>query len=115
MKLREPLSTVLLAAFVAVARAADCTGVALSAIPTCAQSCFIEGVPSVGCGGTDFTCQCEQEARLYAAIEGCVATGCPTASFQAVIDGASSGTSQYFNCFLLRVAISCTGVLLTLM
>ena len=88
MKLR-PLFV--LAGLAAVARAADCVGVALTAIPSCAQSCFLNGAPSVGCAGTDFGCQCQQEARLYAAVEGCVSTGCPSASYQAVIDGASSG------------------------
>lgn len=70
--------------------AEDCLGVALTAIPNCAQSCFLNGAPSVGCGGTDFDCQCAQEAALYAAVEGCVSSSCPEASFQAVIDGAST-------------------------
>ncbi|KAJ9156052.1 hypothetical protein NKR23_g1169 [Pleurostoma richardsiae] len=69
--------------------AQDCVNVALSAIPSCAQGCFLNGAPSVGCGGTDFACQCGKEAALYAAIEGCVFSSCPSASYQAVIDGAS--------------------------
>ena len=76
-----------------VAAAGDCANVAVTAIPSCAQSCFLNGAPSVGCAASDFACQCEQEARLYAAIEGCVSDGCPSASYQAVIDGASSGES----------------------
>ncbi|KAH8911569.1 hypothetical protein BR93DRAFT_975538 [Coniochaeta sp. PMI_546] len=74
----------------AVVEAANCAAIALTAIPQCAQTCFLNGAPTIGCGGLDFACQCASEAKLYAAIEGCVATGCPTASYQAVIDGASS-------------------------
>lgn len=78
------------ALLVTEAVAQDCLNVALTAIPSCAQSCFLDGAPAVGCGGTDFACQCNQEAALYAAIEGCVASGCSQPSYQAVIDGASS-------------------------
>ncbi|KAI1204498.1 uncharacterized protein F4807DRAFT_331262 [Annulohypoxylon truncatum] len=73
-----------------VVQAADCLDVAQTEIPSCAQSCFLENAPSVGCGGLDFACQCQNEASLYAAIEPCVASGCSESSFQAVIDGASS-------------------------
>ncbi|KAI1452681.1 hypothetical protein F4805DRAFT_446569 [Annulohypoxylon moriforme] len=73
-----------------VVRAADCLDVAQAEVPSCAQSCFLENAPSVGCGGLDFACQCQNEAALYAAIEPCVASGCSESSFQAVIDGASS-------------------------
>ncbi|KAK2023686.1 hypothetical protein LX32DRAFT_132075 [Colletotrichum zoysiae] len=72
------------------AAAENCASVAVTAIPSCAQSCFMEGASFVGCDGLDFSCQCGKEAALYAAIEPCVATGCPAASFQAVINGASS-------------------------
>ena len=89
MKALSLLGTVL--AVGKLAHAADCLGVALTAIPGCAQSCFLDNAPSVGCGGTDFDCQCAQEAALYAAVEGCVSSSCPEASYQPVIDGASSG------------------------
>ncbi|KAJ0332540.1 hypothetical protein COL922a_011337 [Colletotrichum nupharicola] len=73
------------------AAAENCASVAVTAIPFCAQSCFLEGASYVGCDSLDFGCQCGKEAALYVAIEPCVATGCPAASFQAVINGASSG------------------------
>ncbi|KAK6211550.1 MAC1 interacting protein 1 [Colletotrichum tabaci] len=73
------------------AAANNCASVAVTAIPSCAQSCFLEGASFVGCDSLDFSCQCGKEAALYAAIEPCVATGCPAASIQAVINGASSG------------------------
>ncbi|OLN82380.1 hypothetical protein CCHL11_09763 [Colletotrichum chlorophyti] len=71
----------------------NCASVAVTAIPSCAQSCFLEGASFVGCDSLDFSCQCGKEAALYAAIEPCVATGCQAASVQAVINGASSGRS----------------------
>lgn len=86
----SPLLGAAAALFLGAARAQECLSVALTAIPSCAQSCFLDDAPSIGCDSTDFACQCEKEAALYAAVEGCVSTGCPEASFQAVIDGASS-------------------------
>lgn len=85
--------------------AEDCLGVALTAIPNCAQSCFLNGAPSVGCGGTDFDCQCAQEAALYAAVEGCVSSSCPEASFQAVIDGASTGMTTQLSDLCIIILI----------
>ncbi|KAK3382847.1 hypothetical protein B0T24DRAFT_672793 [Lasiosphaeria ovina] len=66
-----------------------CAAVAVEAIPGCAQSCFIDGAPTIGCGGFDFACQCAQEAAMYAAIEGCVASSCEESEAQNVIDGAT--------------------------
>lgn len=83
------------------AAAENCASVAVTAIPSCAQSCFLEGASYVGCDSLDFGCQCGKEAALYAAIEPCVATGCPAASFQAVINGASSGKSR--SSFRIRI------------
>lgn len=91
------LSTVVLGGFLTLAsqflavEAADCVGVALKEIPSCAQSCFINGAPTIGCGGLDFACQCQQQPALMAAIEGCVASKCPSSSYQAVIDGGEAG------------------------
>ena len=89
------LSTIQLAValFVASVRSqgTDCTAVALTSIPACAQTCFVEGAPTIGCGGLDFACQCRQEAALYAAIENCVASSCPSSDFEKVIDGATTG------------------------
>lgn len=75
----------------AVVVAQDCINVALTAIPGCAQNCILNGAPSIGCQGTDFSCQCAQSAALYAAVEGCVSSACPSASYQAVIDGSEEG------------------------
>lgn len=68
-----------------------CMMVALNQIPKCAQVCFMKGAPDIGCSGTDFACQCSQRASMMAAIEGCVKDGCPSAKYQAVIDGGQAG------------------------
>lgn len=68
----------------------SCAAVAATAVPKCAQSCFINNAPSVGCGGLDFACQCEKKASFFAAVEGCVGSSCQSSEFQKVIDGASS-------------------------
>ncbi|KAH9434671.1 hypothetical protein MCOR02_003636 [Pyricularia oryzae] len=71
-----------------VATAQDCISVALSAIPSCAQPCFLNGAPTIGCSGTDFKCQCQQQAKMFAAVESCVQKSCPESEFQKTIDGS---------------------------
>ncbi|KAM0334556.1 hypothetical protein ACHAQA_001586 [Verticillium albo-atrum] len=70
----------------------DCGPVATSAVPACAQPCFLQAAPNVGCDADDYACQCEAEAQasLTQLLVPCVATACPAASLQAVITGASS-------------------------
>ncbi|KAK3393728.1 CFEM domain-containing protein [Podospora didyma] len=79
----------LLVASGAQSQLTGCAAVAVSVIPSCAQTCFLEGAPTIGCSSFDFACQCQQEAALYAAIEGCVASSCPDSESQNVIDGAA--------------------------
>ncbi|KAL0466596.1 hypothetical protein QR685DRAFT_450962 [Neurospora intermedia] len=71
------------------AKVSGCMAVAVKAIPNCAQTCFIDNAPSIGCDGFDFACQCEKQAAFFAAIESCVADSCETSQFQPVIDGAA--------------------------
>ncbi|KAL8377488.1 hypothetical protein RB595_008254 [Gaeumannomyces hyphopodioides] len=91
MKFSSSLSIVAasVAAFAGAAAAQDCVATALKVIPQCAQSCFLNGAPAIGCAGTDFQCQCKSQPQLMAAVEGCVQKACPTASYQAVIDGGA--------------------------
>lgn len=84
------------------AAAQNCAATAVSAIPSCAQNCILSGAPAIGCGGTDFACQCQQTAALFAAVDGCVAASCPSASYQAVIDGVSTGNFRPQSAFLVR-------------
>ena len=72
----------------------NCLNVALSAVPSCAQPCYLEGAPTIGCDGLDFACQCAKQAAMFAAIEGCVADKCPAAEVEGVIDGSDKGTSS---------------------
>lgn len=94
MKLALALSAAAL--FVWRVAAADCISIALTEIPSCAQSCFIDHAPEIGCGGTDFTCQCNKRASLMSVIEGCVAKSCTADQYQAVIDGGDKGWSRVF-------------------
>lgn len=75
------------------ALAQNCVATALAVIPGCAQNCILEGAPTIGCDGLDFPCQCAKSAALMAAVEPCVAAACPPVSYQAVINGASTGMS----------------------
>ncbi|KAK3334946.1 hypothetical protein B0H65DRAFT_338551 [Neurospora tetraspora] len=71
------------------AQLSGCTAVAVKVIPSCAQTCFIDNAPSIGCDGFDFACQCEKQASFFAAIESCVRDSCEPSQFQNVIDGAA--------------------------
>ncbi|KAK0731125.1 hypothetical protein B0H67DRAFT_639550 [Lasiosphaeris hirsuta] len=73
----------------AVSQLSGCAAVAVTAIPTCAQSCYLDGAPTIGCAGLDFECQCSKQAALFAAIESCVAESCEASEYEKVIDGAA--------------------------
>ena len=60
---------VVLSTFVGATLAQDCAAVALESIPSCAQSCFLNSAPSIGCAQLDFACQCNNQAALFAAAE----------------------------------------------
>ena len=77
--------------FSGLVRSTDCVSVALTAIPSCAQPCYLENAPSIGCDGLDFACQCGKQAAMFAAIEDCVAIKCPESQFEKVIDGSAEG------------------------
>ena len=70
----------------------DCTSVALSAIPTCALTCFFSYAPSVSCGVLDFSCQCQStaQAAMSTLMRWCVMTECLFWSIPGVIFGANS-------------------------
>lgn len=91
------------AVFIAgIATAQDCVSVALSVIPSCAQPCFLNGAPTIGCAGTDFKCQCQQQAKMFAAVESCVQKSCPESEFQKTIDGSDKGELVF--CFINLLA-----------
>ncbi|KLU85728.1 hypothetical protein MAPG_04748 [Magnaporthiopsis poae ATCC 64411] len=92
MKFSTSIVAASVAAFAGVAAAEDCVALALKVIPSCAQTCFLTGAPTIGCQGTDFQCQCKNQPKLMAAVEGCVQKSCPPESYQAVIDGGSKST-----------------------
>ncbi|KAK4451575.1 hypothetical protein QBC34DRAFT_48413 [Podospora aff. communis PSN243] len=87
MKLSVALQ--LAGAVAVLAQGQDCTSVALNAIPSCAQPCYLENAPSIGCAGLDFACQCKQKTAMFNAIQGCVATKCPESEFERVVDGSN--------------------------
>ena len=89
MKFSMSIVAASVAVFAGVAAAEDCVALALKVIPSCAQTCFLTGAPTIGCQGTDFQCQCKNQPKLMAAVEGCVQKSCPPESYQAVIDGGS--------------------------
>ncbi|KAL8402911.1 hypothetical protein RB596_009319 [Gaeumannomyces avenae] len=65
----------------------DCAAVGAVAVPGCARDCFTDGAAALGCRMDDLGCQCQQQARMMAAAESCVADFCPAVAYQSVIDG----------------------------
>lgn len=80
----------------AAAATSPCVATAFALVPACAQSCVLGGAASVGCASTDFGCQCQKTAALFAAVDGCVSLACPAQSYQAVIDGVELGECACF-------------------
>lgn len=75
----------------AAAATSPCVATAFALVPACAQSCVLGSAASVGCASTDFECQCQKTAALFAAVDSCVSLACPAQSYQAVIDGVELG------------------------
>jgi cell division septation protein DedD len=48
----------------------------LSSIPSCALSCLVPAVSSVGCSPTDFKCSCGKSSQLNAAAAPCIQSAC---------------------------------------
>ncbi|EJT73584.1 hypothetical protein GGTG_07440 [Gaeumannomyces tritici R3-111a-1] len=65
----------------------DCAAVGAAAVPGCARYCFTDGAAALGCRMDDLGCQRQQQARMMAAAESCVADFCPAVAYQSVIDG----------------------------
>jgi hypothetical protein len=76
------------------ATASDCTGLALTAVPTCAYACFNSVAPQFGCTGhADIACQCQPavNAAIASIIPQCLAAACLPAEIEAVANGAAKG------------------------
>lgn len=85
----------------AAAATSPCVATAFALVPACAQGCVLGGAASVGCASTDFGCQCQKTAALFAAVDGCVSLACPAQSYQAVIDGMELGECACFSVYCL--------------
>jgi hypothetical protein len=74
-------------------QAPDCSSLAVK-IPDCATACFEAAVPKVGCGLTDYACQCSAAnvRTLSADLTPCVIGACPAEEIQAVVNGANAGS-----------------------
>lgn len=104
MKLPSLLPAVAaLSHLIGAALAVSCINTAFSLVPTCAQSCILAGATSVGCASTDFECQCQKTAALFAAVDNCVSLSCPADRYQAVIDGVDLGEWTAISCTKDRV------------
>ncbi|KAK8169433.1 hypothetical protein IWX90DRAFT_177308 [Phyllosticta citrichinensis] len=68
MKLAVAASFALAAPILAAYTSAD--------IPSCANTCFEDGAPKVGCSVTDQACLCENQSDLTNEITSCVTTSC---------------------------------------
>lgn len=64
--------------FVAAATADTLTDLVMS-IPSCALTCLVTSASNIGCGVTDYSCQCNKAAALQSDAQSCVAAACSTA------------------------------------
>ncbi|KAI0443705.1 hypothetical protein F4803DRAFT_513881 [Xylaria telfairii] len=47
-------------------------------IPPCAQGCLADGYKAVGCGITDYTCQCDRAHDIFKVSTPCIYAKCTT-------------------------------------
>lgn len=73
--------TIVLAGFLGLATAAssesssDVSSLAAE-LPSCSVSCITESAAAQGCGSTDYSCQCENEAAISANASSCLTSSC---------------------------------------
>ena len=63
----------------------------VDAVPECAVPCIESAaVTDVGCGGTDYECQCVSSSAVQAAAQNCVIDGCGPATALQVLESVSA-------------------------
>ncbi|KAH8687156.1 hypothetical protein BGZ60DRAFT_558475 [Tricladium varicosporioides] len=78
------VSTVVLALATAVMAQID-----LSALPTCAQVCFVENLTNTACSSTDIACLCG-DSTYFLDVQVCVLTDCSTDDANTTLAWAST-------------------------
>jgi len=71
----------------------DCAVVAATAIPGCAYGCFLDAANLVGCGETDYACQCATREKFGEILLPCITAYCGEDDVPDVLAGANEGES----------------------
>ncbi|KAK0511600.1 hypothetical protein JMJ35_006173 [Cladonia borealis] len=88
----KTFAIVFAAGLVAVAQAQEQCAAVAAQIPACAVTCISPAASKVGCGATDFACQCEpaNNAAINSAALECVLSGCGPVTGLSVQASASA-------------------------
>lgn len=70
--------TIAISTFIGLAAATTSTDVSAltNELPSCSLLCLMSGASSAGCGATDYTCQCENQAAITSASTSCLKSAC---------------------------------------
>lgn len=68
-------TTLIISGFLGLAAAADVSSLA-SQIPSCGQTCLVDGAASANCGTDDYSCQCDNQATIIANSSSCITSSC---------------------------------------
>ncbi|KAI0134005.1 hypothetical protein BJ170DRAFT_182149 [Xylariales sp. AK1849] len=58
--------------------AADELSDLVASIPSCALTCLMTSVSEVGCGVTDYSCQCGKASDVQSSVKPCITKSCST-------------------------------------
>ncbi|ROV95738.1 hypothetical protein VMCG_07641 [Cytospora schulzeri] len=98
--------TIAISTFIGLAAATSSTDVSdlTNELPSCSLLCLVSGASSAGCGATDYTCQCENQAVITSGSTECLTQSCSAAEIGTTkrvsnqicdaITGGSSSTSK---------------------
>ncbi|KAI3334731.1 hypothetical protein F4824DRAFT_178222 [Ustulina deusta] len=81
--------TIVLSFFAALAGAITNDELAAK-IPTCAKSCLEDGYKAVGCGVTDYPCQCDHSHDIFKISTPCIDANCTTYEEQDQLAAATT-------------------------
>ncbi|KUI58562.1 hypothetical protein VP1G_05848 [Cytospora mali] len=98
--------TIAISAFIGLAAATSSTDVSslTNELPSCSLLCLVSGATAAGCGATDYTCQCNNQAAITSNATTCLTSSCSASDIGTTksvssqiceaITGSNSSSSQ---------------------
>lgn len=78
-------TTLALSALAGLAAAATNLDTIASQMPSCSQSCLLQGATAAGCGSTDYACQCDKTDTVTSNSSACIMSSCSVTDISSTL------------------------------